>query len=244
MAEISKTADQALAALIMLSDRGPMNPAELARALELNRTVVHRLLSTLLRRGFVSRHADRYSPGAILVRMAERVQPGLRVAATPVMKDLARDIGETVVLHVAEGEDAVVLHQVVATDNVVRVEHQIGSRHSLRLGASGRALLAFLDAPVATRVTEKADAPEALRRQLESVRELGYSLSHDELQDGVYGLAVPVLAEPAGQAIASIAALAPMSRGTVLTQHTEALRAAAERIARACSELRTPVDAA
>ncbi|WP_051580222.1 IclR family transcriptional regulator [Pseudonocardia acaciae] len=234
MAEISKTADQALAALVMLTDRGPMKPAELSRALDLNRTVVHRLLSTLLRRGFVSRYDDRYALGALLVRMAERVRPGLRVAATPVMKDVVEAVGETIVLHIAEGEDAVVLQQVVSTHHVVRVEHRIGSRHSLGTGASGRALLAFLDPAVVAHVTERTGRPDALRRELDAVRELGYALSHDELQDGVYGLAVPVRTR-AGRVIASVAALVPMSRASTLTQHIDALRAASTHIAQACA---------
>ena len=53
--EISKTADEALQVLLELGRRGGRTPADLARALDMNRTVVHRHLATLAARGMTSR---------------------------------------------------------------------------------------------------------------------------------------------------------------------------------------------
>lgn len=231
MAEISKTADHALAALIELGDHGPTPPAELARTLGLSRTVVHRLLTTLMYRGFVVRRAEGYAPGALVARIADQVQSQLRRGALPVMERLADSIGETVVIHIPDGDQAVVLGQAIASPGLVRVEHQIGSRHSLVSGASGRAILAFLDTAVAERIAREADDPDGLQRQLGAVRKLGYALSHDELQYGVHGLAVPVR-DSSGQTLASLAILAPSMRAQALAQHAGALTEAAERIGR------------
>lgn len=229
MPEISKTADQALAALAELCDSGPMTAAQLSRSMGLNRTIVHRLLTTLHRRGFIIRQNGSYSPGALLVRMASRVQPELREAAAETMTALAQSSGETVVMHIADGNDAVVLDQVVGTQHVVRVEHRIGSRHPLTTAASGRALLAFMDGGMVTRVTQNADDASRLAQQLESVRELGYSVSHDELQQGVWGLAVPVR-DQTGAVVSSLAILIPSTRATGIAEHLPALREAASRI--------------
>lgn len=230
MAETSKTADQALTVLIELSERGPMTAAGLARQLDLNRTVVHRLLTTLHVRGFVTRTDQGYAPGATLVRLAERVQPELRAAAVGVMGRLGEEIGETIVMHIADGDDAVVLEQFVASRHVVRVEHEIGSRHPLALGASGRALVAHLGQKKIERLARESDHPESLLRQLESVRQLGYAVSHDELQNGVHGLAVPVLDAP-DHAIASLAVIVPTNRAAGLTEHVGLLAEAASQIA-------------
>jgi IclR family transcriptional regulator, KDG regulon repressor len=229
MAEISKTADQALAVLLELSERGPATPAEVARNLNLNRTVVHRLLSTLHRRGFIIRQQDGYVPGAILVRIANGIQPALRSQGRAVMLDLVESVGETLVMHIPDGDDAVVLEQVVAEDNVVRVEHRIGSRHRLVMGASGRAILAFMPG-VADRIVRKEANGEALQRQLDSVRQVGYALSHDELQQGVHGLAVPVLSGNQ-TAVASLAVLVPTTRASGLAQHIDVLVEGAARLA-------------
>lgn len=228
VAEISKTADQALAALLELSESGPMTAAELSRSLGLNRTVVHRLLTTLHQRGFIVRHNGGYAAGALLVRIAERVEPELRAAAADVMRGLSAETGETVVMHIADGTDAVVLDQVVGTRHVVRVEHRIGSRHPLAMGASGRALLAFLDESLINRLVS-ADNSRRLKQQLNRIRELGHSLSHDELQNGVYGLAVPIL-DHESNGIASLAILVPRTRSEGLTEYLPSLTEAAARI--------------
>lgn len=231
MAEISKTADQALTVLLKVGENGPMTPAELARTLGMNRTVVHRLLSTLHQRGFVTRQEGGYVPGAILVRIADRVQPELRAMGHSAMEGLARATGETAVMHIADGPDAVVLEQVVPDGNIVRVEHEIGSRHPLHEGASGRALLAFLDEAAIERIATAIDNGEGLHRQLDSVRQLGYALSHDELQQGVHGLAVPVH-DTADHAVASMALLAPTTRASNLATHLDALLQASSSLSR------------
>lgn len=231
MAEISKTADQALTVLLKVGENGPMTPAELARALQMNRTVVHRLLSTLHQRGFVTRQENGYVPGAVLVRIADRVQPELRASGRAAMRELAQAVGETAVMHIADGPDAVVLEQAVPDANIVRVEHEIGSRHPLHEGASGRALLAFLGAAAIDRVLGAVENPAGVRRQLETVRQLGYALSHDELQQGVHGLAVPVHDTP-DHAVASVAILAPTTRASTLPAHLDALLAASTGLSR------------
>lgn len=214
--------------LIELSENGPMNAAGLSRSLNLNRTVVHRLVSTLHQRGFIMRQSAGYTLAPLLVRMAERVQPDLRAAAVPVMEDLTRETGETVVLHTADGDDAVVLEQVVGTRHVVRVEHRTGSRHPLSKGASGRALLAFMNEAAIIRVLKKEAEADALRSQLQSVRQLGYSPSHDELQEGVHGVAVPLRDHQ--RLVGSIAILVPTTRAGDVARHLPALKDAAIRI--------------
>jgi DNA-binding IclR family transcriptional regulator len=229
MAETSKTADHALAVLLELSERGPMAPAEIARRLELNRTVVHRLLSTLHQRGFIHRSESGYVPGTVLVRMAERVQPALRAAAARPMTNLCDELRETIVLHVADGQEAVVLEERVAGGHVLRVEHDIGSRQALDRGASGRALLAFLPRKSRARAVRRGADPEDLTRELDQVIEMGYAISHDELQNGVHGLAVPVL-DGEGHAIASLALSVPARRAEGLQRHVELLRSGAAAI--------------
>ncbi len=234
MAEISKTADQALTVLLELVDHGPRTAAELARQLEMNRTVVHRLLATLHQRGFVTRHERGYAPGAVLVRIAERVRPELRAASKVALGRLGRAIGETVVLHVADGDDAVVLEQYAASTHIVRVEHEIGSRHPLEIGASGRALLAYMNSTTVQRIARRSDRPDGVQRELEAVRQLGYALSHDELQQGVHGLAVPVL-DAGGHSVASVAVIVPSGRSGGLIDHLDAVRAAADEVASSLS---------
>jgi DNA-binding IclR family transcriptional regulator len=135
-----------------------------------------------------------------------------------------------VVLHIADGLDAQVLEQYAAVKHVVRVEHEIGSRHPLILGASGRALLAHLPPKVVAKVVSRADNPASVERQLDGIRQLGYALSHDELQNGVHGLAVPVL-DATGHGVASLAIIVPALRATGLIDYIDVLTEASNEVA-------------
>jgi IclR family KDG regulon transcriptional repressor len=229
VSEIAQTADHALRILEELGKGEPLSPTELCQRLGLNRTVVHRLLKTLAARGFVLRQGPNYRPGATLVRLAMSIEPGLRALAAPIMSKVSHDVGETVVLHVIDGAQAVVLEEAVATEHVVQVRHRIGSRHPLSSGASGRAMLAFLPADATTKIVKSAHDPEHVAEKLEAVRRDGYALSHDELQLGVHGIAVPILGVD-GVAIGSLAILAPVSRAQGLEKHVDRLRSAVAQI--------------
>jgi IclR family KDG regulon transcriptional repressor len=228
MTEISKTADQALAVLVYVSEHGPVHAAQVCSALELNRTVVHRLLTTLHRRGFVARQPDGYAPGALLLNIADRAQPALRRAAHTTMEQLSAELSETIVLHVPDADEVVLLHQIVPDGRLVRVQRLIGTRSPMVQGASGRAILAFLPEPIAGPLMA-AHVATGLADLVAKVRERGYAVSHDELQDGVHGLAVPIRDE-SGDVIASMAMVVPVSRAAGLAEHRQLLLSASRQI--------------
>jgi len=229
VSEIAQTADHALRILEELGKGQPLSATELCQRLDLNRTVVHRLLNTLAARGFVLRQGANYRPGATLVRLAIAIEPKLRAIAAPIMSKLSHSAAETVVLHVIDGAQAVVLEEAVATEHVVQVRHRIGSRHPLSSGASGRAILAFLPPDATTKIVKNADDPKRVAEDLEAIRRDGYARSHDELQLGAYGIAVPILGVD-GVAIGSLAVLAPVNRAQGLERHVDELRSAVTQI--------------
>jgi DNA-binding IclR family transcriptional regulator len=230
MSEIAKTADLALQVLLEVAEKGPTSATELSRSLGMNRTVVHRLLSTLQRRGFVRRQDEGYVLGPVVVRLSDLVEPELRRVARPVIRRASGQVGETVVLSVPDGRDVVVVEQSLGGDHMVRVEHKIGSRHPLYLGASGRAILAFLPETAVGRALRGLEDAERVRELLEEIRRFGYAVSHDELQRGVFGTAAPIR-DPNGRAVGAIAILVPLSRVPRGTEHGEAAVEAADGIA-------------
>lgn len=230
MAEISSTGDQMLKLLEIVAFEGPRSAAELAAAAGINRTVAHRLLSTLHGRGYLGRQGRAYVLGPVLVRIAAVSDLGGMVRlAEPVMRDLARTLGETLVLHRIDGDMAVVVGQAVAEEQLVRVQHREGSRHSLAVGASGRALLAWQPERFVQQIVAQVAEPEALRAQLSRARTEGYALSENELQQGVVGAAVP-LAEAGGAVRFSLAVLMPSHRAERLAALLPALLDARRRI--------------
>lgn len=231
MAEISSTGDQMLQLLELVAFEGPRITSELAATAGINRTVAHRLLNTLHARGYVSRQGKDYALGPILTQMAssEDINGILRIAR-PFMRELADKIGETVVLHRIDGDNAVVIEQAVSEAQVVRVQH--------REGASGRALLAWQADRIVDRLVAQSDRPEELRKNLEATRNAGYAISRDELQLGVVGAAVP-LVEAARIVRFSLAVLVPAQRSEKLEAALPALLET-----RRCIEAQVAVEAA
>lgn len=223
----SKTVDQALSVLLALEER-PLTASGCAEATGLNRTVVHRMLPALQRHGFVHRENDLYRLGYASLRFAERVEPALRAAAGPAMRALARNSGETVVLSVTDHMDTVAIEQVRSQRHPLRAEYELGSRRPIEKGASGRAILAFRAKGEIARILRASSEPEALAAKLDEVRQRGFALSHDELQAGVHGIAVPVHAQE--KVVASLGIIVPSQRSDDLLEHADALLRASREI--------------
>jgi DNA-binding IclR family transcriptional regulator len=91
-AETSQTLDRGVRVLKLLADseRG-LTVTELAGRLEVNRTVVYRLLATLEQHGLVRRDiGGRARIGLGVLRLAHRVHPLLCEAALPALRNLPR----------------------------------------------------------------------------------------------------------------------------------------------------------
>lgn len=218
-----------LAVLETVAAHGPTSASQVSRLNGINRTVAHRLLSTLRERSYVRLVPGGYVVGPAVLPLARAMEPELISVVTPELLALARETGETAVAHVVDGGDAVVVAQALGDRHLVRVAHDVGSRHALTLGASGRVLLAFRPPEEFEAIVRAAVDPEALRRELAEASALGYAVSHDELQAGAHGVAAPVR-DRNGFAQASIALVVPTARAAAVTEHTERLLGAAARI--------------
>lgn len=231
MSEISSTGDMMLTVLECVAAHGPVPATQCARLCDINRTVAHRLLTTLARRLYVVRITGGYVLGPAAMALASQAQPSIVTLAKPEMTRLAHAMRETVVLHGIAEDEAVVLDQALDLTHVVVVRHNPGSRHPLFRGASGWSLLAFQPQRLIDRLL--APLPEAeqtaARQRIARVRGLGYAHSRDELQMGVHGMAAPVLG-PDGVAQGSVGVLVPQSRATNLMGMADPLIACARAI--------------
>ena len=168
--ETSQTLDRGLRVLRVLSETPEgLTITELSARLQVNRTVVYRLISTLEQHGFVRRDArSRLFVGLGVLHLASAVQPLLRDLAMPVLRSLAESIGSTAHLTVADGDEALALAVVEPTWTDFHVAYRVGARHPLSQGAAGKAI-GLLDG------TDPA-----------------YAVTSGELQTGARGLAAPV----------------------------------------------------
>jgi DNA-binding IclR family transcriptional regulator len=169
--ETAQTLDRGLRVLAVLAATpGGLTVTEIAARLEINRTVVYRLVSTLEQHALTRRDGrGRVHVGLGVLHLASGVQPVLRDLAVPILRTLAEEVGATAHLTVADGEEGMALAVVEPSWTDYHVAYRVGSRHPLTRGAGGKAILL------------------ARERSAEA-----YAFSSGELQTGASGLAAPV----------------------------------------------------
>ncbi len=198
--------ERALALLEHLASAGGwVGISELREATGQPASTIHRLLATLLARGYVTRdeYTRRYTLGPACHLLATRAQfmPDWKTLATPLLQELADLSGETANLAVLDRESAVYVAQAQST-RLVRMFAEIGNRIPLHATGCGKVLLAYQPAVVAAFLIEQMSLPgftsttitdaEQLRQELTLVRVRGYAIDNEEQEEGVCCLAVPV----------------------------------------------------
>jgi DNA-binding IclR family transcriptional regulator len=146
-----------------------------------HRTIAYRLLATLADFRLVAKGEDgRYRPAAGLAVLGASFDRNVRQLSLPTLRALADDLGTTVSLLVAEGDQQVAIAVIVPTQVAYQLAFHEGSRYPLNRGAAGIALLASMP-------------PRPGERDLVArAREQGWVMTHGEIEPNTYGLAVAV----------------------------------------------------
>jgi DNA-binding IclR family transcriptional regulator len=179
---------------------------ELAKEMQVPTTVVYRLLRTLTLEGFLQydKSHRNYRLGLELYRIGAIVQQNLPLTsiALPIMKELAQWSNETVLLGLFDPERmAMSFIAQVESKNAIRYVVKLGGLESIHSGASGRAILAYLEPRIIESVlsgslqavTDRTlTDPEEIRQSLHKIRKSGYAWSRGERIVGAVGIAAPV----------------------------------------------------
>ena len=183
--ETAQTLDRGLRLLTLVAEApNGLTMTEAAEQLGVARAVVYRLAATLVDHGLAHRdRSGRLRLGMAVLQLARRAQPLIADAALPALRQLAEKAGATAHLTIADSGEALALAVVEPSWTQFHVAYRTGSRHPLRLGAAGRAIIAG--------------------RQGDS----GYVTSAGELQPGAHGVAAPVLGVEGLEASVGVVAL-------------------------------------
>jgi DNA-binding IclR family transcriptional regulator len=179
---------------------------DLAEATGIPKSAVHRLLRSMELEGVLVRAptSNRYRVGPFLIRMALVLSRRVDVIgiARPVLERTARATGETAILalHVPSRSLFRAVDAAESDRAISYIPQNVGQWGDLHIGASGKAILAFLpeqerDAILARLpdpVPELGITKAELRQQLDDVRKVGYYVSHGERSRGVVGAAAPI----------------------------------------------------
>lgn len=214
--------DRALLLLDTLASIPGANASQLAEALGANRSLVFRLLSTLLDRGFVVKDDNNaYRLGPRLLYLGQQAENGtaLTDAARPVMDALLRETQENVYLIVREGLEMLCL-AVRISPQPVRLSAEVGTKGGLHTGGGAKVLLAYAPEETVERVLEdhlEEFIPSTLRTRrqvldvLNRIRTDGYYKAIGELNPDTYTLNAPIR-DRRGSVIAVLTMAGPTSR--------------------------------
>lgn len=211
-----ESVDNALRLILMLQEDGFVRLSRAADELGVARSTAHRLLGTLVGRGFaVQDEQRRYLKGPALS------SAGTRPAGSSRLRDRAREhltslcsaSGETVHLMVLEGTQVRFVDSVEATQ-ALRIGSRIGTVLPAHLTSGGRAMLADLPRDeLETLYRGVPDGPHLsqLVRILSTVRQRGYATNAGETERGVTAVGVRVRAKDR-RTVAALTVSAPSLR--------------------------------
>ena len=196
----------------------PLAFADLQETCGLAKSTTSRMLTALERAGLLERDpAGSYVAGRLFWLYAARHDPWEELVrlARPTMEQISEDTHETVHLAVTRGDRVV---QVAQVDS----RFMLGTRDWTEVdvpphcSALGKVFYAYGALPLPTGDLERPTAAthadlQALRRDGEEARRLGWAVTTDELEVGLSGVAVPVH-RGRGELIAALGISGPTPR--------------------------------
>jgi len=218
-----RSVDRITSILSFISEHETGSLPDISEATGLARSTVFRLAEALVSSGLLVRAGDagyRISPRLVYIALKGPGILDLRSVAQPVMVRLAEETGETVALSIRLEGTRMYVGQVESRQPIRRVI-EMNEPLPLSIGASAKALLAWVPEPEARRILEGtrsrwpdcATAPhlERFLAELPAVRKEGFAMSSGErVADGA-AVAAPILADN-GDVLGSLAVMAPRHR--------------------------------
>jgi DNA-binding IclR family transcriptional regulator len=205
-------------------NNGEAGLPELSAAMKLHKTTTHRIAHVLESRGLLRRGMDsnRYRLGLHLYDLGCQAldHVNIRDEARPVMTRLAYEAGETVHLAVLDRTEVLYIERIEAQRSL-SMGSKLGARNPVYCTALGKAMLAFspeeeVDQILAScrmeaRTRNTITNVLALKRELERIRDRGYAIDDEEIEDGIRCVSAPILSST-DRAVAAISVSGPSSR--------------------------------
>ncbi|EIE98346.1 IclR family transcriptional regulator [Saccharomonospora glauca] len=217
--------------------------SDVARTTGLTRAAARRFLLTLADLGYVRSDGRYFGLTAKVLELGYAFLSSLSLpeVVQPHLERLSAEVRESCSMSVLDGTDIVYVAR-VAVSRIMTVSIDVGTRFPAHATSMGRVLLAgldedalraYLDAATFDRLTPRTiTSASALRAELDVVRERGWALVDQELEEGLRSVAVP-LHDKNGKVVAAVNISTHASRTSpeeVRTGLLPRLRETAERI--------------
>ena len=220
-----------------------MTLSEVASETGMSRATARRFLLTLVREGYVVTDGKLFdlTPKVLDLGFSVLSRIGIWDRARPFMERLSEQTGESCTAAILDGQDVVYVAGIQA-HNIISVGITVGSRQSAFYTANGRVLLAaqpeehwdaiIANARLTPRTRHSITKKTEFRLALAKVRDEGWALVDQELEEGLLSIAIP-LRYRSGVLAGAINIAVPSIRATaqdMLRSYLPKLRETAENI--------------
>ncbi|MPV39094.1 IclR family transcriptional regulator [Georgenia subflava] len=207
-----QSVDRAIDLLEILTDLGGEAAlSELAGSSGLPLPTIHRLMRTLVVRGYARQlPSRRYALGPRLIRLGESAGRQLGAGTRPHLELLARELGESANLAMIDRDMAVYVAQ-ASSSHSMRMFTEVGRRVFCHSTGVGKAVLAQLPDTTVREIVARVGMPpatdqsitdvDALLAEMARIRSQGYAIDDGEQEVGVRCFAVPVPHAPTPTAL-------------------------------------------
>ena len=190
---------------------GELGLSQLSAASGLPLPTIHRLMRTLVARGYARQlPSRRYALGPRLIRLGEGATRLLGAWARPQLAGLVETVGETANMAMLDGDMVVYVAQVPSRHSM-RMFTEVGRRVYPHCTGVGKAVLAQLPEAAVRDIVGRTGMPaqtpqtitdpDALVAELERIRQRGYAVDEGEQEVGVRCFSVAVRGAPTPTAI-------------------------------------------
>lgn len=220
-----QVADRLFLVLETLADAGPLALTDLSHRLDLNKSTIHRLLTSLMYLGYVKQDTDtgKYYLSLKILSLSNHLLEKMDIldSVRPILQQISNETGETVHFVQLDETEAVYICKEESTINSVRMVSKVGSRIPLYCSGVGKAMMADMSPEKIQQIWKNSKIKQYTSHTitdydtfltcLDRVRRLGYALDDEENELGVRCIAVS-LSDYSGAYRYAMSITAPVTR--------------------------------
>lgn len=194
-----QSAERIFNILELLADRGELGLLELSQELALNKSTVHRMLSSLIYMGYAKQNeiTQKYTLTFRIVTIAGKLleRTNILPIARPYLEELSHLSGETVHLVQREGNHILYIDKVESTVGSIRMVSRVGMVHPMYCSGVGKAILSTMkeeeivqiwnESIIEKRTEHTITDFSKFLEELQKIRLQGYALDNEENELGV-----------------------------------------------------------
>ncbi len=222
-----QSVDRALRIITYVSEKKDgMGVTELASLLDLNKSSIFKLLSTLAAHGFIEQDQEtkKYKLGYKYLELSSMLLESLdlRTQAKPYLKELEAATNEVIHLVVYDQGEVVYIEKLEGNETL-RTHSRVGKRASMHCTSVGKVILAHLPGDEVAEIiakkglekhTEKTITdPNIFVKELQKIRKQGYGVEMEENEEGITCIAAPIF-DHKGDITAAVSISGPSTRMT------------------------------